>query len=66
MRMEDQWKKIKYIVNLVLDANKDEDSEQAEFILLKDLHKQSFRLHKKEDNEKEEDEKEEEEDQIKS
>lgn len=45
MQMDEMWKKMKYLIDLVQDAESQDTG--AEFILLKDLHKQSFRLYKK-------------------
>lgn len=64
MQMEEMWKKLRYTINLIQDSEKDNESETAEFILLKDLQKQSFRLYKKDNDGDDEDE--EEEEQIKS
>lgn len=52
--ISEMWKKLKYVIDLVQeDKNLGVDAEDtgSEFILLKDVHKQSFRLYRKNDEE---------------
>lgn len=65
LQMEEMWKKLRFLVQLVQEADKDKQEEEGpSFILMKDHHKQAFRLYRQ--NEEEQEEEEEEDDQIHS